>query len=494
MKPGVSRRDALRQFGAGVFLLSHPSLISACIEQGAADSELPALSVDPDQPYWMQNNFAPVLEERDVFDLEVVGEIPASLSGTFLRNGPNPKHGSRGHFFTGDGMLHGVRLRAGRAEWYRNRWIQTPILDRDRSIPLNPQANLTDVTANVSVLRHAGRLLALGEAGLPFEVTTDLSTIGPFDFAGKLKTFMTAHPKIDPLSGELHMYGYSAAKPHFTYHLVSAAGELVRSVPITLPAAAIVHDIQITRNWVVLFDLPVRVDVKRALAGDSLPARWQPEHGARIGLLPRAGSDADVIWFEIEPCYIFHAFNAYEDASGKVVLDACRFARLWEQSPDVFDYPPLPHRYVLDPIARSAQLSQIDDHAVDFPQIDPRRVGLEHRYAYGLNFALDRTQTSNGPQLLAFGGHDLIKYDRLKQSSVSYSFGPARFTGEGVFVPAGPSADEDDGFLMAFVFDRREQRSSLEIFRAQALERGPIASVRLPVRIPYGIHGNWIPS
>lgn len=490
----LSRRDALRQLGASALVLTQPALLSACASRVGDDSgDAAPLGVDPSQPYWMQNNFAPVGEERDVLSLEVEGELPASLSGTFVRNGPNPKHGSRGHFFTGDGMLHGVRLHAGRAEWYRNRWIQTPILDRDRSQRLNVQQNPADAAANVSLVQHADRLLALGEAGFPFEVTSELATLGPYDFAGKLKTFMTAHPKIDPLTGELHLYGYSATTPHLTYHRVSAGGELLRSVPITLPAPAVIHDLQITQRFIVLFDLPLRLDLARALAGDSLPARWQPEHGARIGLLPRDGADQDVIWIEVEPCYIFHAFNAYEDAAGRVVLDACRFPRMWEESPDIFDVPPELYRYTLDPVARTASLTQLDDRAVDLPQIDPRRIGLEHRFGYGLVFSTDAFDSS-GRGLVAFGGHELIRYDRARDRATTFSFARSFDAGEPVFIPTAPDSTEDDGYLMTFVFDRREQKSSLTIFRAQALERGAIAQVHLPVRIPYGFHGYWVPE
>ncbi|HKP57406.1 MAG TPA: carotenoid oxygenase family protein [Polyangiales bacterium] len=490
MNPRLSRRDVLRHAGIGSILLANPALLAACANEAL---EPPApLSIDPQRSWWMQNNFAPVPEERELLGLEVTGEIPADLSGTYIRNGPNPKHGDRGHWFVGDGMLHGVRLHAGRAEWYRNRWVQTSVLERDAAQALRPASSLTETPSNVSLVQHAGRLLSLGEVGLPFEVTPELATRGVYDFAGKLKTFMTAHPKIDPMTGELHMFGYGIGIPHLTYHLVSASGELLRSVPITLPRPAMIHDFQITRSWIVFYDLPVLVDAKAALNGAPLPFRWQPENGARIGLMPRAGGDADVIWLPIDPCYFFHAWNAYEDAMGQVILDVCRMASLWVDTSTDFDVAPTPHRYTLDPVRRSVELEQLDDQPVDFPRIDERRIGLPHRYGYGLVF--DRSADASRPDkaLLTFGGHRLVKYDRESQRATSCDLGEARSAGEALFVPRGASTQEDDGYLMSLVFDRRSQLSSLEIFAARQLERGAIASVQLPVRIPHGIHGVWV--
>src|SRR5262249_12273260 len=155
-----------------------------------------------------------------------------------------------------------------------------------------------------------------------------------------------------------------------------------------------IHDFQITRSWIVFFDLPVLVDSKAAFAGSALPFRWQPENGARLGLMPRAGGNNDVIWFEIEPCYFFHAFNAYEDASGQVVLEVCRFPQLWAASPNDFSGAPAPYRFTLDPVRRTVSQQQLDDREAEFPQIDPRRVGLEHHYGYGLIFAAEEDRSS----------------------------------------------------------------------------------------------------
>jgi carotenoid cleavage dioxygenase len=483
MTTKLSRREALRFSGAGVLALSSP-LLSGCLP----DSELPTPAQEPAQPWWMQGNFAPVLQERDVLTLEVEGSIPGALDGTYLRNGPNPKHGDRGHWFLGDGMLHGVRLSAGKALWYRNRFVRTVVLDRGLDEASDPVGNLAESRSSVSVLRHAGRVLSLGEAGLPYEITSELATVGPYDFAGRLKTWMTAHPKVDPITGELHMFGYGVTAPLLTYHLVDAAGALVRSEPIDLPWPIMMHDFQITATKVIFMDLPIVLDLAAAVFGSRFPYVWDPSNDARIGVMPRSGGNADVIWFEIEPCFIFHAVNAYDDAQGNVVLEACRWPQLWARSNTSFDGTPRLHRYTLDLAARTVKEAALDDLLVDFPHVDQRLTGREYRYAYGLWSTASDT-SSSGPRL-----RGILKYDRTRGTSVVNEFARHLEPAEAFFVPATPDAAEDDGWLLAFVYDRREDRSSLDVFDARRVDAPPVARVKLPVRVPSGAHGFWLPA
>ena len=185
-----------------------------------------------DAPWFLAGNFAPVQEERTDLDLAVTGAIPPALEGRYLRNGSNPRDGAAGHWFFGDGMLHGIRLQAGRAAWYRNRYVRTTKYEGrlDATAPetmMDPTAS----AANTHVLAHAGRIWALEEGHLPYELTPELDTIGCDDFGGRLTTAFTAHPKLFPDTGELHFFGYGVVPPYVTYHVLDAGGALVHSAP-----------------------------------------------------------------------------------------------------------------------------------------------------------------------------------------------------------------------------------------------------------------------
>jgi carotenoid cleavage dioxygenase len=490
----LSRRNALQCIGLGLGAISQSRLLAGCGDgeelgsADAADSAQPAYSFDPDRPWWLQPPFGPVSDENEAFDLEVEGKIPRELEGLFVRNGANPKHGDRGSWFAGDGMLHGVRLQDGKARWYRNRYVQTPILDRDRSVQVNPVRSLTDTPSNVSVVQHGGKLLSLGEVGLPFEISPDdLSTVGAYDYGGKLKTFMTAHPKVDPRTGELHMFGYGFAEPYLTYHRVDSAGQLVRTEPIVLPHSVMIHDFQITETRVVFMDLPVGFDTAAAVRGEAMPFRWKAEYGARIGVMPHDGGNADVTWIEIEPCFVFHGFNAHDDAAGNVVLEVCEYPHLWLAGSARFDANARRVRYTIDVAAKSAKREPLDDRAVDFPRIDPRRVGASYRYGYAV-----WSSTFDFSQPIEEWG--LIKYDRMRDSATVRQFKGGRVPGEPFFIPASDNAAEDEGYLLSYVYELGAKGSSLDILDARALNDPAVASIKLPWRVPFGLHAAWVPG
>ena len=208
--------------------------------------------------FFQRDNYAPVADELTEFDLPVEGAIPAELDGWYLRNGPNPREATE-HWFTGDGMIHGVRIEGGRAAWYRNRWVRTDSFEN--SFPLynaDGTRNLHASVANTHVVNHAGKTLALVETSLPYEITNDLETLGAYDFGGKLVDSMTAHPKICPTTGELHFFGYgNIFAPHVTYHRADANGELTINRPLDVPALTMMHDFALTAEHVIFMDLPV---------------------------------------------------------------------------------------------------------------------------------------------------------------------------------------------------------------------------------------------
>ena len=271
-------------------------------------------TIDDTTPLHLQGNGKPVTEELTLTDLRVTGTIPAELDGRYVRNGANPLTGLSDHPFFGDGMVHGVRLRDGAAEWYRNRYVRTPFIENPATDILDPAVmmDMTASKANTHVFGHAGRILALEEGHFPYVLDGDLDTVGPLDFGGKLAGSFTAHPKVCPETGEMLAFGYSAFEPYLRYLRVSADGQLVQTEEITVGGPTMMHDFNVTRNNVVFMDLPAVFDLEMAMRGE-MPIRWDDDYPARLGVMPRTGSDADVTWYEIEPGYVFHPMNSYED-------------------------------------------------------------------------------------------------------------------------------------------------------------------------------------
>ncbi|NUS55396.1 MAG: 9-cis-epoxycarotenoid dioxygenase [Streptomycetaceae bacterium] len=413
--------------------------------------------------YHLTGNYAPVPHETTETALAVTGALPRDLTGTYIRNGPNPRSGTSGHWFLGDGMLHGVRFEDGRATWYRNRWVDT-----DRSGVHRPDGtrNLRSAAANTHVVRHAGRMLALVESSFPYEITPDLGTVGPYDFAGRLDTPMTAHPKADPVTGELHFFGYSPLPPFLTYHRADAAGNLVYSREIEVPRSTMTHDFQLTERHVLFFDLPVVFDMALVDQG-TMPYRWDPSCGARIGVLRRDAPDTPVRWFEIDPCYVFHTFAAH-DAADTVVLTAMRFADLSDRTGAT--NTAVAWRWTVDLAAGTVRSEQLDDRDAEFPRIDDRLAGRGARFGH------------------AVGKDTLIRYDLETGDAAVHAYGPGRRPDEMAFVPSTADAG-GPGLLMGYVYDAASDTSDLVVHDAGTLER--VAAVHLPVRVPFGFHGDW---
>jgi carotenoid cleavage dioxygenase-like enzyme len=435
-----------------------------------------------ERPWFLEGNFAPVVDEVTAFDLPVTGAIPAGLSGRYLRNGSNPASGTAGHWFFGDGMVHGIRIDGGRAEWYRNRWVRTTKLAgsmeaTDPETMMDPTAS----AANTHVLAHAGRIWALEEGHLPYELTPELDTLGCDDFGGRLTTAFTAHPKLCPETGELHFFGYGVFPPHLTYHVLSADGSLVHSAPITVPKATMMHDFMITREHAIFMDLPVVFDLDAAMRG-GVPLHWDDDYGARVGIMPRFGTDADVRWFDVDPCYVFHPLNAYVDGT-TVVCDVGRHESMWKRSMD--DFPPsYMHRWTFDLGSGSVTESPLDDVPHAFPRVDDRVVGLRHRYGWA---AASRTRERG---IDAPG--DVVQSDMETGTTERYDLGPTAHPGEFVFVRDGDASAEDEGWAMGLVYDDATGGSDLVILDARDAGADPVARVHLPRRVPYGFHGSWI--
>jgi carotenoid cleavage dioxygenase len=428
---------------------------------------------------------APMTEELTITDLPVTGTIPATLDGRYLRIGPNPMNADPGnyHWFAGDGMIHGLKLEGGRVLWYRNRWVRseavTTALGEART---EGPRHLFD-TVNTNILGFAGKTLGLVEAGsTPVEIGETLETLRYTDFDGTLGGSFTAHPHVDPLTGEMHGICYDAMNPNaIRYVVVTPAGIARRNVEIPVEHGPMMHDSAITQRFAIILDLPVTFNLEAAMAGQSFPYRWNPAHQARIGLLPREGVAEDIIWAETDPCYVFHVVNAFDDVDGRVILDVVVHETMFadsEAGPDSkrsgFE------RWTIDPAARTVDRRVIDPTPQEFPRQDERRFGLPYRYAY--------TMAMTG----AFLGAGLLKHDFETGARQFKDFGPNRHPGEFVFVPAHADAGEDEGWLIGLVIDLNDETSELVILDARDFEGAPVATVQLPHRIPPGFHGNWV--
>jgi carotenoid cleavage dioxygenase-like enzyme len=436
------------------------------------------------KPFYHEGNYAPVMHEVTAESLALKGAVPRELSGLYLRNGPNPRAGAAPHWFFGDGMIHGVALEAGAVRWYRNRWVRTRcLLEGVPSVSPTGEVDLTAAVANTHVVGHAGRVFALVEASFPTEITRELDTVGICDFEGRLRTAMTAHPKLCPRTGELHFFGYGFTPPYLTYHVLDAAGQLVRSEEISVPGPTMIHDFAITDRHVIFMDLPVCFDLERAARG-TMPYAWSDDYGARVGIMPRGGGDRDLRWYEVEPCYVFHPMNAYEDEAGRIVVDVARYRNFWRDTTDAFE-PARMHRWTLDSLAGRVVETPLDDRAVEFPRVDERRVGSRNRYGYAV---------MNPGGGVGEAATALIKYDSETGRAEQHDFGPGRVPGEGVFAPASESAGEDEGWILTYVYDAREDTSDFVVLDATRFSAPPVAVVRLPQRVPYGFHGSWLPA
>jgi carotenoid cleavage dioxygenase len=427
------------------------------------------------KPFWLDGNFAPTYDEVTETNLKVTGSIPPELNGRYLRNGSNPQTGETAHWFLGNGMIHGVELKNGKATWYKNRYVRTPLMEDKGADPMAAANDLSRSLANTHIVGHAGKILALEEGHWPFELSPDLDTVGAFNYGGKLKTGMTAHPKICPETGELLFFFYGMNPPYMTYHRASADGELVQSEPIEVKGATMVHDFNITRNHVIFMDLPLVWNFENMAAG--LPIQWDDEYGARLGVMPRDGSNKDVVWYDIDPCYVYHPMNAYEQGD-EIIIDVCRLAHsMKEGAPDV---PPLLHQWRINLKTGKVSESQLDDRSVEFPRVPDAKVGLPYRYGYTAEFV------GGKPAAGAFR-----KYDLTNGSSTAHDL-KGRMGGEPVFVPAAGASAEDDGYVMSFAYDPAEDKSELVIADASNMEGDAVARVHLPTRVPFGFHGSWV--
>lgn len=433
----------------------------------------------------------PMKDERTITDLAVTGTIPAELAGRYVRIGPNPINPDpRGHhWFIGDGMVHGVRLQDGKALWYRNRYIRSMDLEAKggpKAAP-GPRRGRRDLI-NTNVIQHNGKVLAIVEAGsFPAELDENLETVAYTDFGGTLQMPFSAHPHEDPLTGELHAIVYDGMTHDTVWHVVvSKDGRVVRQEPIPVQDGPSIHECAITKNHVLVFDLPVTFSMKALIGGQQFPYSWNPEHKARVGLLPRNGSADQIVWCEIDPCYVFHVANAYERADGVVVVDCSVHETMFAGGPDGPNGKPLGmERWEVDPASGKVERTTLDSTPQEFHRPDERYFGQPYRYAWSLGL----------PEKAEFlGDAPIYRFDLETGDRQAHDFGPGKVPGEFVFVPRNADAPEGDGWVMGYVIDAAAETTDLVILDASDMSLPPVASIHIPHRVPPGFHGNWLPD
>ena len=438
---------------------------------------------------YLTGNYAPVIDEITATDLQIIGTLPPELNGRYLRNGPNPigdvdpqKH----HWFIGDGMVHGVCLRDGEAKWYRNRYVGSQDVSKKLKRPeiSGPNWNNNPSGPNTNVGGFAGTTWAMVEAGgVPVELSYELESIARNDFYGTLPGAFTAHPKIDPSTGDMHavVYAWAEWMDHVQYVHVGSDGRVKRTVDIALPGMSMVHDMSLTEKYVVIYDQPCTVDFDLA-AVSPFPFKWNPDYGNRVGFMPRDGAAQDIVWVDVPLGYTFHPMNAYDDGDF-VVLDAARHPKMFDRERrGPSEGSPTLDRWRINTVTGKVKQERIDDRPQEFPRINESLIGLPNKFGYtagvGKHFAQDT----------------LIKID-LESHRIEARTDTARYGyGEPVFIPRDGATAEDDGWIMALRLDTETQTSDLALFDATAITADPVAVVHLPARVPNGFHGNWIPG
>lgn len=477
--------------------------------------------VFPDEPVF-KGYAAPVRIEGDVHDLEVIGQIPPELNGAYYRNSADhcyPPLYERDIFLNGDGMVHMVRFENGHAD-LKTRYVRTQKFELERSARRalfgryrNSFTDLPEVagkdnnTANTSVLWHHGKLYALKESGRPYELNPHtLETLGERDFDGQLssKTF-TAHPKLDPETGEMIAFGYNTqgvADPRIEIYTVSADGRFTRTEAFDAPYCSMVHDFLVSRNYIAFVICPMVCDWTRVQRGESY-WHWDNTKQTHVAVIPRKEGVQGLRWFTAPTAAMqTHTFNAWEEqVSGATLLHLDHFVNGsgWlSQFPDLHnpqaqEQPPFGERWTVNLGSDQATVAirRLIHHIGEMPVIDPRfAMKRATQFFFGTSNTALGPMLQPGPKGPPFTclGH----YDETRDVLDFYYAGPDASPEEPCFVPRGPDAPEGDGWLMSMVGRRAENRTDLVILDAKHLSAGPVATIKFPCRVHEGFHGIWV--
>lgn len=479
---------------------------------------------------FLRGVYKPVDEEVNTQGLKVTGHLPQSLNGVFCRVGPNPYFKPTGdyHVFDGDGMIYACRIKDGRVN-FSNRYVDTNKLKQEKAAghPLGLKigdcrglGGLVELlwhqlelkmgvynakdgfgTANTALIYHANKLLALHEGDLPYAVRAlcngVIETMGRVTYDGKVKHAVTAHPKVDPDTGELFFFGYNLKlHPHVTYKVADPEGVVQSSVPITIPRGVMMHDFAITQDYAIFLDCPLLFKPDEMVKKRTLPFVFDSSLPTRFGVLPRYAENEDAMqWFEVPAVMMFHVANAWQEGN-QIKLVSCCFEQF---SLDVEDAR---NKAKANRQASQQRLQEftfnMDTGAVsqrvvshvfgDFPSIPRHLAGRRTRYAYLARMQWEEDET-------VFVGVDKIDLqcqDSDSAVSGSITYGAGISAGEAFFVPSHTTPSdcdgEDDGHLVTFTQSATDDTSEMRVYDAKTMSNEPVARVQLPLRCAAGFH------
>jgi carotenoid cleavage dioxygenase-like enzyme len=494
----ISRREFNGLLGLSALGISFGDSKALALENGDVDWT-------SDDPH-LSGNYLPVEREMDVSNLKVIsGRIPRDLSGAYMRNGPNPRFKPIYYAYPmdGDGMIHAVYFDNGQAR-YRNRFIHTSGFLTEQRAGRAIYGSLTHPVAIdpgligpggdpgpikdgafISVLCHGGHLLALDEASPCYELTIDLDTIGEWKAGTDKPIDLGAHNRRHPKTGALFTLAYSLREPTVEFHEIDASGNVAKTFSIALAAPTMIHDFILTERHVVLLACPAIFDLQAAQSGKPL-LQWRPNLGTRIGLIALDGSSTE--WLDADPFFVFHFGNGFE-RGGHIVIDYVRHDRLNLGYATANGRVPTLHRMNIDLASRKIADTEIANMVVEFPRVNDALNALPTRFVY-LPTLTNTLQLASPPSATF---NTMLKVNTETGAIVRHDFGN-RVAGEATFVPRKANRSEDDGYLAIFAFDPVNRSSDLVLLDAAHIDAEPVAVIRMPQRVPQGLHGAWIPK
>ncbi|XP_065879771.1 probable carotenoid cleavage dioxygenase 4, chloroplastic [Euphorbia lathyris] len=479
-------------------------------------------SLDP--RYVLSDNFAPV-DEFPPTECEVIqGSIPSCLAGAYIRNGPNPQYLPRGpyHLFDGDGMLHSIKISEG-VPIFCSRYVKTYkyTMERDAGAPLLPnvfsgfnglaasaargavsaarilsgQFNPVNGIglANTSLAYFGNRLYALGESDLPYSVRIsskgDIETIGRENFDGKLFMSMTAHPKLDPETGEAFAFRYGPMPPFLTYFRFDPKGNKQQDVPIfSMTRPSFLHDFAISKNYAIFADIQIGMNPMDMIFGGGSPVGSDPSKVPRLGIIPRyANDESEIRWFDVPGLNLIHAINAW-DEEDSVVLLAPNILSVEHTLERMELVHALVEKVRIDLKTGIVTRDPVSARNLDFAVINPAYIGKKNKFVYA---AIGDPM----PKISGVVKLDVSNGCRRECTVARRMYGERCYGGEPFFVarePENPDAEEDDGYVVSYVHDEIAGESKFLVMDAKSPDLDIVAAVKLPQRVPYGFHGLFV--
>jgi carotenoid cleavage dioxygenase len=447
---------------------------------------------------------SPTRFEADIYDCEVWGEIPSDIEGTFYRIqcdfAYRPPENEWFTGFNGDGHVSAFRFANGSVD-YKARYVKTERLMAERRArkrlfgvyrnhltdsPL--VANVDRSAANTHIYWHGGKMLMLKEDALPYAIDpVSLETLGSWDFHGKWTAdSMSAHPKIDPITGDMIAYSYQAKGPltkDIAVYTINPQGHIVNEVWLESPYLGIIHDIAITQKYIVIPVISRTSSLERLQSGEPM-WEWDGSLPTMVGVLPRDGDASDIRWFQGPARNTLHFLNAMDDGN-TIKMDLPVSDE--ERSPSRIK------RWTFDMNSRNDRFGEevVSEANGVLARMDDRYLSLPYRYGFvgntdpGLAFDAERA-----------GGNFRVtntyqRYDLMSGDTSTFYVGDTQSLQESGFVPRKGSTEEGDGYVMGVASNYAEMASELHIVDAKRMEDGAVAVVKLPFRLRGGTHVNW---